>query len=65
MEIPFSSTLCLFTNGERRIIYSTVLEKLLIYILHLYYKLLALVVLAIYIEDGTSGISTVAKLLRI
>ena len=65
MKVPVTSTLCLFAYGECRIIYSAVLEELLVYILHLHNELLALVVLAINIKDGTASISTIAKLLRI
>ena len=65
MKVPVTSTLCLFANGEGRIIYGAVLEELLVYVLHLYNELLALVVLAINIKDGTASISTIAKLLRI
>ena len=65
MEVPIASTLCLFANGEGRLIYGAVLEKLLIHVLHLHYELLALVALTIYIEYGTACIGTVAKLLGI
>lgn len=63
MEVLVASTLRLLTNGERRIINSAVLKELLIHVLHLHYKLLALVVLTVYIEYGTACIGTVAKLL--
>ena len=62
MKVPIATTLCLFAYGERRIIYSAVLEELMVYILHLHNELLSLVVLAINIEDGTASINSVAKL---
>ena len=62
MKVPIATTLCLFVYGERRIIYSAVLEELMVYILHLHNELLSLVVLAINIEDGTASINSVAKL---
>ena len=65
MKIPITTSLRLFTNRKRRIINGAVFKKLLIYVLHLYNKLLAFVVLAIYIENGATGINTVAKLLRV
>ena len=65
MKVPVASTVCLLTYGKRRIINSTVLEEFLIDILHLNNKLLAFVILAIYIKNGTAGICTVAKLLRV
>ena len=65
MKVPFSTTLCLFAYGEGGIIYGTVLEELLIYILHFNNEFLAFVVLAIYIEYSTACISTIAKLFGI
>ena len=62
MEVPVSSTLCLFSDGERRIIDGAVFEELLVYVLHLHDEFLSLVILAIYVEDGSAGIHTVTKL---
>ena len=65
MKVPIASTLRLFADGKSGIIDGAVFEKLLVDVLHLYDKLLALVVLTINIEDGAAGINAVAKLLRI
>ena len=65
MKIPLASTLRLFADGKRGIVDGAVFEKLLVDVLHLYNKLLALVVLTINIEHGAAGIDAVAKLLRV
>ena len=65
MKVTIATTLCLFAYGERRIIYSAVLEELMVYILHLHNEHLFLVVLAIHVEDGAAGIHAVAQLLGV
>ena len=65
VEVPVASTLCLLAYGEGGIVDGAVLEKLLVNVLHLHNKLLALVVLAIHVEDGAAGIHAVAQLLGV
>ena len=65
MEVPVSSALCLFAYGECGVVYGAVFEELLIHVLHLHDEFLALVVLAVHIEDGTSCVIALAELLGV
>ena len=52
LEVPVSSLWSLFTDGEGRIEQRAILEIPLISILHLHDELLAILILAIHIEDS-------------
>ena len=63
-KIPYSF-LPLILNRESGIEHTSVLKKLLLSLLHLYDERLALLILAVYIKDGTAVAIAVAKVLTI
>ena len=65
VEVPVAATLCLLADGKRGIIYRAVLEELLVHVLHLHDELLATLVGAIHVEDGTASVGAVAEVLGV
>ncbi len=65
VEIPVAAALSLLADGKGGIVNRAVLEELLVDVLHLHDKLLAAVVLAVNVEDGTARVQTVAELLGV
>ena len=63
-KVPFTFW-GLFLNWEGRVIYATVNKKRLFRLLHLYEKLLPLVVLAIYIKYGFTLCNGMPKMLHV
>ena len=64
-EIPLGSRRGLLTDGKGGIEQRAVFEELLVHVLHLHDEFLALVVLAVHIEDGTSCVIALAELLGV
>ena len=62
LEVPISTTLSLFTYRESGIEDGSILEKLLIHILHLNDELLSFLVLTIYIKYCPPCIRTITEL---
>ena len=65
IEIPVRALLRLLTNGERGIEQGAVLEEILVCVLHLHNELLAVLALAIDVENRTACRRILAEVLRI